>query len=556
MSAPHEPPRQAVLVVDDDPGMLSLAHLLLAEDYALCAVQTRAEALATLKDADFRVLIADLHLPDGSGLDVLASARRELPDLEGILMTGHTSVETATSAVELGLHAYMSKPFDAAELERMVRTAMEKSEFRRRLRLKKEQLERTNAELHSALEQLRAAQQAQIEHERLASIGMIAAGIAHEINNPAAFVAANVEMIEERVRRLHRHATRFADEAGRVEADAILAELLEMRADAREGMSRIVSITRDLKTFGKKEDRRQAADVNAVVASVIRICGHHVRRHARLVEELGEVPRVWASPESLNQVFLNLLVNAAQACETTPDACIRVRTFVENDRVAVEVRDNAGGIPEAIVERVWEPFFTTKPKGVGTGLGLSIVRRIVADHGGNVDLVTAPGEGTAFTVMLPPCADTVMPAPVAVPADERRGPVLCGRRILVVDDEIPIQRALRSALGGEFEVVVASDGSSALDILDGTAPDLILSDLYMTPMDGVELYTAATRRDGSLADRFLFMSGSPSLSRKLPGNVRHGVLLKPFTIAELRRAIESAFTLIDAAAPASGPGGG
>ena len=540
--------RPSILVVDDDPGMLSLAYLLLGEEWDLHTAQTRAVAIETLERADFRVLVADLHLPDGSGLDVLKWARRQLPDLEGILMTGHTSVETAASAVELGLHAYMTKPFDTDELSRMVHAALEKSQFRRRLREKTEELERTNVELSLALDQLRTAQQAQIEHERLASIGMIAAGIAHEINNPAAFVAANVELLDERVRRLHGLATGpGADQAARAQAEETLAEILEMRADTLEGVSRIVSITSDLKTFGRKEDRRQATDVNAVVTSVLRICGHHVRRNARLVEELGELPRVWASPENLNQVFLNLLINAAQACEASgAGRGIRVRTFVEGDRVCVEVRDNAGGIPDAVVGRIWEPFFTTKPKGVGTGLGLAIVRRIVADHGGDIRLATSAGDGTTFTVALPSIRDEVATPRTVTLAPTRAASL--GKRILVVDDEQGIQRALRSALAPDFDVLVASDGTAALAVLEGVTPDLILSDLYMTPMGGAELFAEATRGDASLAARFLFMSGSPTMSRTLPAAVRHTVLQKPFSIPDLRRAIDSALAAIEGVA--------
>jgi len=553
-------PPPAVLVVDDDPGMLSLVHLLLAEEYSLIAAQTRKQALAALETADFRVLIADLHLPDGSGLDLLSCARRAHPDLEGILMTGHTSVETATSAVEMGLHAYLSKPFATGELERMVRTAIEKSQFRRRLRAKKEQLERANADLSAALEQLRAAQQSQIEHERLASIGMIAAGIAHEINNPAAFVAANVELLEERVRNLHGlMAQEGGDPERRARADAILCEILEMREDAREGVSRIVSITRDLKTFGRKEERRQPTNVHAVVASVIRICGHHVRRHARILEELLPVPPVWASPEGLNQVFLNLLINAAHACQAKggTDRWIRVRSFHDAAGVHIEVTDNAGGIPDEIVKRVWEPFFTTKPKGVGTGLGLSIARRIVTDHGGEIRLATEPSKGTTFSVTLPAhvceAGATTPPHPVVDPAAR---PTSQGKRILVVDDEVAIQRALRSALGGQFDIVTASDGPTALDLLNTATPDLILSDIYMTPMDGVELFSTATARDESLTPRFLFMSGSPNLGRALPDSVRHKVLLKPFTISELRKAVETALATIEADAPIAMAGNG
>jgi signal transduction histidine kinase len=545
---PHtpSPERPSILVVDDDPGMLSLAYLLLAEDWDLKTAMTRDGALRLLGEADFRVLVADLHLPDGSGLDVLRAARQRLPDLEGILMTGHTTVETATSAVELGLHAYMSKPFQTDELDRMVRAALEKSQYRRRLREKNEELERANAELSAALEQIRTAQQAQIEHERLASIGMIAAGIAHEINNPAAFVAANVEMLDSRVRRLFDLATRpGTDAAGRADAEATLAEILEMRADTLEGVSRIVSITRDLKTFGRKEDRKQLTDVNAVVASVLRICGHHVRRHARVSEDLGDVPRVWASPESLNQVFLNLLINAAQACETAGDhRSIAVRTYEAGGRVRVEVTDDAGGIPDAVVERIWEPFFTTKPKGVGTGLGLAIVRRIVADHGGDIRLATAVGTGTAFTVELPPAAEELAPIVALQPAAPAQA-AAPGRRILVVDDEQGIQRALRAALSPEYDVWVASDGTAALAMLERGTPDLILSDLYMTPMGGAELLAEATRRDPALATRFLFMSGSPTMSRTLPAATRPTVLQKPFSIPDLRRAIEAAFHAIE-----------
>ncbi|HEY5088835.1 MAG TPA: ATP-binding protein, partial [Polyangia bacterium] len=296
-----------------------------------------------------------------------------------------------------------------------------------------------------------------LQAEKLASIGLLAAGVAHEINNPAAFVLANIEalaghmrLIEEKLRDLpDGGAARLGLADQLFEANAILQE-------SKEGMARIHRIVRDLAAFSHTdEDTSVPIDVNTAVESALSMLRTELKYRAQVERDLSATRMVRASAARLGQVFLNLILNAAQALDEA-DARrnrVRVRTFDDGANVVIEISDNGPGIQSEILPRIFESFFTTKPRGMGTGLGLPISLGIVRTLGGKIIVDSRAGQGATFRVRLP-ADETSAPArpstPAAVPP---RG--YPRRRVLAVDDEALLLKAYRRMLGEAHELTTA-----------------------------------------------------------------------------------------------------
>jgi PAS domain S-box-containing protein len=372
------------------------------------------------------------------------------------------------------------------------------------------------SEKHHLEAQLRLA-------DRMASLGTLAAGVAHEINNPLAFVLANLEY---GIRELRRDGT----------SQDVLAALEE----AREGGARVREIVRDLKTFSRADDAaREPLDVARVVRSSLSLAGNEVRARARLDVRLGATPRVLASEHRLGQVFLNLLINAAQAIpEGAPgEHTVRVEAGTAPDgRAVVSVSDDGVGIPDAVRPRIFDPFFTTKPVGVGTGLGLSICHGIVAGLGGEILVESEVGRGSTFRVALPVApAEVEAHAPAApATATSRRA------RVLVVDDEPLVGRALQRILSPPHDVRFQVSAQEALETLTADdAYDLVLCDLMMPEMTGMDLHDRLLAAAPHLAARFVFLTGGAFTSdaRAFLDRVRNPKVEKPFDPASLRELV-------------------
>ncbi|WP_059439572.1 ATP-binding protein, partial [Anaeromyxobacter sp. PSR-1] len=342
--------------------------------------------------------------------------------------------------------------------------------------------------------------------DRMVSVGTLAAGVAHELNNPLAYVVANLSYVDEQLTLLAPRLAAARSGCGR-EPDLANA-LLDAVHDARDGAERMRVIVRDLKTFSRPDEERAGpVSLAPLLDSCVSVAWNEIRHRARLVRELADVPPVQGCEARLGQVFLNLLVNAAQAIPEghADEHQIRVSArALAGERVAVEVADTGSGIAPEHLPRIFDPFFTTKPPGVGTGLGLSICQSIVSAMGGEIQVESALGHGTAFRVVLPASGPDGAGAPGrgAAPAARARG------RILVVDDEPLVGTVIQRTLQGEHEVTVASSARAALArVAAGERFDLILSDLLMPEMTGMELYRSLRERAPELAGRVVFLTG-------------------------------------------------
>jgi signal transduction histidine kinase/DNA-binding response OmpR family regulator len=372
--------------------------------------------------------------------------------------------------------------------------------------------------------QERATHEQLMVSDRMASVGMLAAGVAHEINNPLAAVIANLDLMAEVV----------------TEEDAVLHadDVRELLDDARVAADRVRQIVRDLKIFSRHEDGGDGiVDIRHVLESTARMAWNEIRHRARLVNDFGDTPPVRGSESRLGQVFLNLLVNAAQAIPegAAQRNTIRIATRGSGSNVLIEVSDTGSGMSLETQRRLFTPFFTTKKVGEGTGLGLAIAYRIVSALGGTIEVQSELGQGTTFRVCLPTTEKTpVAPSqPLQRVAATRRG------RILVIDDEVAMCNVIRRMLSRRHEVHVTSRAVEALErIRAGETFDIILCDLMMPQMTGMELHAQLTPLGH--ADRIVFMSGGAftPASRQFLDSVPNQRIEKPFDARHLEAIIE------------------
>lgn len=367
--------------------------------------------------------------------------------------------------------------------------------------------------------------------DRMASVGTLAAGVAHEINNPLVAVLANLEFAMQDLPRLGPAA----------ETSPVMSDLRDALRDARDAADRVRHIVKDLKLFSRaEEDKRSTVDVQRVMESTLRMAWNEIRHRARLVKDYGKVPLVDANEARLGQVFLNLVVNAAQAIpEGRADANeIRIGTSMDGrGRVVVEFRDTGPGIPAEVLGRLFTPFFTTKPAGVGTGLGLAICQRIVTGIGGEITVESKLGVGTVFRVFLVPALEPpieeVVAAPSAAPAS-RRG------RVMVIDDEAAIGAAVRRALSAEHDVKVFTNAADAIALIgSGERFDVIFCDLMMPVVTGMDVYEKLIEAAREQAERIVFLTGGAFTvrAREFLDHVPNTRIEKPFVIQNLKALV-------------------
>jgi signal transduction histidine kinase/DNA-binding NtrC family response regulator len=400
----------------------------------------------------------------------------------------------------------------------------------------------------------RKLQASAAQSDRLASMGMLAAGVAHEINNPLTYILYNLESLSSEV---SRHAAQMAHirsvlatrlgEPGLREILGSNAETLDSLAyadavhqlkDALAGTLRIKEIARGLGVFSRVEkDSVFSVDLRYPIESAINIAFNEIKYRARVVKDLIATAPVLASDGRLSQVFLNLLINAAHAISEgdVEHNRIGVRTWQEGDYVFAEVTDTGCGIPEENLQRIFDPFFTTKPMGVGSGLGLHIARNIVVAYGGTISVTSEVGKGTSFVIKLPG-AKVMAPAEAAA---EERVAGGNGGRLLIVDDEEGIRRMFARLLA-KHDVVEADSGERALTILAGDQSfDVILCDMMMPKVSGIDVHRWLVKHHPGLARKLVFVTGgafTPN-ARDYLEKVDNLRVEKPFDVINLQKMI-------------------
>jgi PAS domain S-box-containing protein len=365
--------------------------------------------------------------------------------------------------------------------------------------------------------------------EKLSALGSLAAGVAHEINNPLAYVSLNLELLRE-------HG-----------AAALSATEREALDEALEGVARIRGIALELHTFSGKDEPGEpvAVDVGRALTSALNMAQNEIRHRATLVRELEPGLFALAREGQLVQVFVNVLINAAQAIpkSSAREPTIRVASrLLADGEVEVSVTDTGVGIPPQALPQLFDPFSTSKLRGDGAGLGLAICRRILDELGGHISIQSELGHGTTVTITLPEASPASLASSPPQPSHRR----LVSRplRVLVVEDERPIARALERMLTGH-DVTLAHDGARALALLRAsTTFDVVLCDLMMPGLTGADVYERAVAEAPALAPRFAFMTGgavTPDTKAFLETSDSE-VLWKPFTPAAVLDCIQRVAT--------------
>ncbi|HEY4158551.1 MAG TPA: ATP-binding protein [Polyangiaceae bacterium] len=368
-----------------------------------------------------------------------------------------------------------------------------------------------------------------VEADRMAALGVLSAGIAHEINNPLSYVLLNLEFLARELPKLAK------------DPNALDAFMVRVR-DACHGAERVASIVRDLRTFARADEgEKRPIDVRVALESALNIASNELRQRAVLTRDYEPIPPVDANANRLEQVFLNLLMNAVQALPEKPTVTPEIRVVLRAapGHVVITIEDNGSGIPEEIAGRIFDPFFTTKPIGVGTGLGLSICRSIVRALGGEIRAAARAQGGSAFAVSLPASSTALDSTPQRVRPPSI--PPAARGRLLIVDDEVSVGRSLQALLEHEHDVALADSGNAALDAIANTGQtfDVIMCDLMMPGMSGMDLYEQIRRRHAGLEQRMVFMTGGASIERTrefLAGSANL-TFEKPLDFDRLRRTL-------------------
>jgi signal transduction histidine kinase len=377
-----------LIAVDDEPVILQIFQAVLEEEpYRLLTAATGKAALALIEEHGCDLLLTDKNLPDTNGLELARVVRARDPQAEVIVVTGYGSLDTAIRALELEVFDYVLKPIgDIFDIRRKVKRAAEKQAMaRENLRLV-EDLRRQNEALSAALEEARELRAELIQSEKLAGIGTLAAGVAHEISSPLFGVLGLAEAIvdEQDVATIHGHASEIISYSKAIRA-----------------------IVQDLSGYSRstEADGSEPVDLRRALADALRLVERAgPGRKVPVQIELAEGLVVMGRPTELQQVFVNLLKNAIEAVverHGTEGGRVRVEGGRREDAVWVRVIDNGIGIAADRLSYVFDPFYTTKPAGKGTGLGLNVVYRIVTRHKGQIAVESRVGEGTTLTLKLP-----------------------------------------------------------------------------------------------------------------------------------------------------------
>lgn len=485
---------RVLLVEDSDVDARIVEHTLKVQGCSVLRCSSVEAGVQHLQKSAVDVILLDLGLPDASGLHGVHRMRSAFPHMPVVVVTGSEDPALGPAALQAGAQDYVSKErLDGDQLVRTMRYAMARKQSERL----RQRLEHT---------------------DRLASLGQLAAGIAHEINNPLAFIMANMEMMQEHLETFaelcdalaqlapeHRGVARILAESDYARR---LAELQEIQTDNQQGAERIRTIVRDLRGFARSEsDQLTQVDVNETVMTALNITRNEIRHRARLVTRLGDLPPISGDQARLCQVVVNLLVNSAQAIEEgkADENVIEVSTSVAGNGIALRVSDTGCGVPEAMLPRLFEPFFTTKPRDAGTGLGLALCAETIRRHGGHIDVTSEVGKGTTIEIQLPADHRARRVHPVApIPR------VSLGQgNVLLVDDDSAVRKAFSRTLRRDgYEVTQAASVAEALQILERNHDfDAIVCDLVMPDLDGPDFYKHVNEQFPQLTSRIVFISG-------------------------------------------------
>ena len=438
-----------VLVVDDDPILRTqIKHLASRFVSEIELAADGVEGLERWRQWQPNVVVTDLLMPRMNGLEMSKAIKAEDPDAQIVVITSDKDSESLRHALDIGVERYITKPVDmhllADAISKCVRDRRQTDELRltrqvasltSALRQQLEERERTEdalkkekAEQQVLIERLEEAHNQLLQSEKMASIGQLAAGVAHEINNPIGYINSNLGALQQYLASLFQllatyelydaelsPASKQAIDVLKksIDIDYLRNDVGDLLDESLGGLQRVKRIVQDLKDFSHVSgSEMQRANLEDGLDSTLNVVWNELKYKAEVVKDYGRIPEIECIPSQINQVLMNLLVNAAQSI--AEHGVITLRTRHGDDHVSIEVSDTGSGIAPEIINRIFDPFFTTKPVGTGTGLGLSITHGIMRKHHGRIEVDSTPGKGTTFRLIIPISQpDGPPPAPTA-----------------------------------------------------------------------------------------------------------------------------------------------
>jgi len=418
-----------ILVADDDyVSRLLLTKAVVKNGYDVMQAENGSQAWKIFLEHEPGMIISDWMMPEMDGIELCRRIRRS--DKKAytyiILLTAKDKMTDLVEVFEAGADDYMVKPFNHEELRSRIKTA------ERILKLESEhyklhkELIRKNKSLDKALTHLKDTQASMLQTEKMASIGQLAAGVAHEINNPIGFIGSNLNALGDYLKELKilmkyywqlkkelnepslenlsdkvkKQIQTITEYERNIEIDYLMEDIPELLNDCKDGTLRVGRIVGDLKNFAHPgNDRQMLIDINKGLESTLNVVNNEIKYKATVIKDFGKLARVEGYPQKLNQVFMNILVNAAQAIKEKGE--IRIQTKQQGDNVLIIISDNGSGIEKENISKIFDPFFTTKKIGQGTGLGMNIAYNIIEEHKGTIKVESLVGKGATFTISLP-----------------------------------------------------------------------------------------------------------------------------------------------------------
>ncbi len=418
-----------ILIAEDNPVSRRLLEKILEKDgHEVLSAEDGLKAFELFQKNEVSMVISDWMMPRMDGLalcrKIRSSAKENYTYI--IVLTAKDQKQDLVKILNEGADDYLTKPCDRDEMRARLMTGERIINLQKKLQEAMLQVQAKNEKLEDALQKVKQTQAQILQSEKMSSIGQLAAGVAHEINNPIGFVSSNLRTLSDYQGDISSIITQnrtlitdlketisrenlpsnVTEQVGqimaletKVDLDFILADIPELIGDCQEGTERVKNIVLNLKDFAHPgEDKAQVTDLNKGLESTLNVVWNELKYKATVTKDYGELPLVKCYPQQLNQVFMNILVNAAQAIEDKGE--IRIVTWADNGHVKVRISDTGKGIPPESISKIFDPFFTTKDVGKGTGLGLNVAYNIIQKHNANIAVESEVGKGTTFTIRL------------------------------------------------------------------------------------------------------------------------------------------------------------
>lgn len=551
-SAPPTPSRILdILVVDDeDIVRLFLHDVLEAAGHTVTTAMDGLEAIDLIDRHTFDLIFTDIKMPRADGIQVLKHAKEASPDTEVVVITGYASIESAAKAVHYGAYDYLAKPFDQTSgilgLIRRIQESILLREQNKRLMLelhtRNDELARSVHQLEEALRTVEEKQRALIHADRMASLGVLSAGMAHEINNPTTFIRGNLQTLQKFwgiiapiLQQAQEAASGDVAESDAKKLRFVTEETPGLIDDMLTGTERITRIVSGLRSFVHlgTSTQRDTIRLSEAIDEALNLVQTELRHASiKVLKDYPPMePAIYADSQQLTQVFVNLFINAMHAMEGMDECCLRIRITRKGDMLEACFSDTGCGMSGQTIERIFTPFYTTKPVGKGTGMGLSISHGIIGEHGGSISVESELGKGATFFITLPIC--------MAEKNDS------ASRRILVADDEETIRSLIKQVLSRDsrYEVMAVSGGFQALEAVSQFQPHLVILDVRMADMNGSEVLERIRANPKTRDIKVIMITGvvREINMERVEQNKPDEIIFKPF---DLRHLLDSIDTLL------------